>query len=41
MAGEVSGNVDFFKQATMVRRVPYQRMICALVDANAERQGRK
>ena len=28
----------FFKQAAKARRVPYQRMIRALVDAYAERQ---
>ena len=28
---------DFFKQAAKARRVPYQRMIRALVDAYAER----
>jgi predicted DNA binding CopG/RHH family protein len=31
-------NVDFFKRAAKSRRVPYQRMIRALVDAYAERQ---
>jgi predicted DNA binding CopG/RHH family protein len=31
-------SVDFFKQAAKARRVPYQRMIRALVDAYAERQ---
>ena len=30
--------VDFFKHAAKARRVPYQRMIRALVDAYAERQ---
>jgi predicted DNA binding CopG/RHH family protein len=31
-------SVDFFKQAAKARRVPYQRMIRALVDAYAEKQ---
>lgn len=31
-------SVDFFKAAAKSRRVPYQRMIRALVDAYAERQ---
>ena len=31
-------SVDFFKRATRQRRVPYQRMIRALVDAYAEKQ---
>ena len=31
-------SVDFFKRAALKRRVPYQRMIRALVDAYAERQ---
>jgi len=31
-------SVDFFKRAAKSRRVPYQRMIRALVDAYAERQ---
>jgi hypothetical protein len=31
-------SVDFFKRAAKRRRVPYQRMIRALVDAYAERQ---
>jgi len=31
-------SVDFFKRAAKQRRVPYQRMIRALVDAYAERQ---
>ena len=31
-------SVDFFKQAASTRRVPYQRMIRALVDAYAEKQ---
>jgi len=31
-------SVDFFKRAAKARRVPYQRMIRALVDAYAERQ---
>jgi hypothetical protein len=34
-------SVDFFKAAAKQRRVPYQRMICALEDAYAERQERK
>lgn len=35
-------SVDFFKREAVKRRVPYQRMIRALVDAYAERQsGRK
>ncbi len=35
-------SVDYFKRAAKQRRVPYQRMIRALVDAYAERQaGRK
>jgi hypothetical protein len=34
-------SVDFFKRAAKQRRVPYQRMIRALVDGYAERQGRK
>jgi predicted DNA binding CopG/RHH family protein len=33
-------SVDFFKRAAKRRRVPYQRMIRALIDAYAERQGR-
>jgi len=33
-------SVDFFKRAAKMRRVPYQRMIRALVDQNAERQGK-
>jgi len=32
-------SVDFFKRAAKQRRVPYQRMIRALVDTYAERQG--
>jgi predicted DNA binding CopG/RHH family protein len=32
-------SVDFFKRAAKQRRVPYQRMIRALVAAYAERQG--
>jgi hypothetical protein len=32
-------SVDYFKRAAKARRVPYQRMIRALVDAYAERQG--
>lgn len=31
-------SVDFFKRAAKSRRVPYQRMIRALVDAYAEKQ---
>ncbi len=31
-------SVEFFKHAAKQRRVPYQRMIRALVDAYAERQ---
>ena len=31
-------SVDFFKRAAKKRRVPYQRMIRALVDAYAEKQ---
>jgi predicted DNA binding CopG/RHH family protein len=31
-------SVEFFKRAAKRRRVPYQRMIRALVDAYAERQ---
>ena len=34
-------SVDFFKRAAKAQRVPYQRMIRALVDAYAERQERK
>ena len=33
-------SVDFFKRAAKQRRVPYQRMIRALVDQYAERQGK-
>ena len=33
-------SVDFFKRAAKARRVPYQRMIRALVDAYAEKQGK-
>jgi len=32
-------SVEFFKRAAKQRRVPYQRMIRALVDSYAERQG--
>jgi predicted DNA binding CopG/RHH family protein len=32
-------SLDFFKREAKARRVPYQRMIRALVDAYAERQG--
>ena len=31
-------SVEYFKRAAKSRRVPYQRMIRALVDAYAERQ---
>jgi predicted DNA binding CopG/RHH family protein len=31
-------SLDFFKRAAKQRRVPYQRMIRALVDAYAEKQ---
>jgi predicted DNA binding CopG/RHH family protein len=31
-------SVEYFKRAAKTRRVPYQRMIRALVDAHAERQ---
>jgi predicted DNA binding CopG/RHH family protein len=34
-------SVTFFKRAALKRRVPYQRMIRALVDAYAEKQGQK
>ena len=34
-------SVDFFKRAAKTRRVPYQRMIRALVDAYAEKQAGK
>jgi hypothetical protein len=34
-------SVTFFKPAALKRRVPYQRMIRALVDAYAEKQGGK
>ncbi len=34
-------SVDFFKAAAKARRVPYQRMIRALVDAYAEKQAGK
>jgi predicted DNA binding CopG/RHH family protein len=34
-------SVDFFKRAAKARRVSYQRMIRALVDQYAEKQGRK
>jgi predicted DNA binding CopG/RHH family protein len=34
-------SVDFFKRAAKTRRVPYQRMIRALVDQYAEKQGKK
>jgi predicted DNA binding CopG/RHH family protein len=32
-------SVDFFKRAAKKQRVPYQRMIRALVDAYAEKEG--
>jgi hypothetical protein len=32
-------SVDFFKREAKRQRVPYQRMIRALVDAYAEREG--
>lgn len=34
-------SVEFFKRAAKTRRVPYQRMIRALVDAYAEKQEAK
>lgn len=34
-------SVTFFKRVARQRRVPYQRMIRALVDAYAEKQGGK
>jgi predicted DNA binding CopG/RHH family protein len=34
-------SVDFFKRAAKQRRVPYQRMIRALVDAYAEREAER
>ena len=34
-------SLDFFKREAKKRRVPYQRMIRALVDTYAEKQGRK
>jgi len=34
-------SVDYFKRAAKARRVPYQRMIRALVDAYAEKQAGK
>ena len=33
-------SIDFFKRAAEERHVPYQRMIRALVDAYAEKQGK-
>jgi predicted DNA binding CopG/RHH family protein len=33
-------SVDFFKRAAKQKRVPYRRMIRALVDQYAERQGK-
>jgi predicted DNA binding CopG/RHH family protein len=34
-------SVEFFKRTAKQRRVPYQRMIRALVDAYADRQARQ
>jgi hypothetical protein len=34
-------SVDFFKRTAKQRRVSYQRMIRALVDAYVEKQGKK
>jgi hypothetical protein len=34
-------SVEYFNRAAKARRVPYQRMIRALVDAYAERQGKR
>jgi hypothetical protein len=34
-------SVDFFKRAAKSQRVPYQRMIRALVDTYAEKQGKR
>lgn len=34
-------SVDYFKRAAKTRRVPYQRMIRALVDQYAEKQGKR
>ena len=34
-------SVDFFKRAAKQRRVPYQRMIRALVDRYAESEGKE
>jgi predicted DNA binding CopG/RHH family protein len=34
-------SVEYFKRAAKAHRVPYQRMIRALVDAYAERQGKR
>ena len=34
-------SVEYFKRAAKTRRVPYQRMIRALVDAYAEREGQR
>jgi predicted DNA binding CopG/RHH family protein len=34
-------SVEFFKRAAKQRRLPYQRMIRALVDAYAERQAKR
>ena len=34
-------SIEYFKRAAKTRRVPYQRMIRALVDAYAEKQGGK
>ncbi len=33
-------SVDFFKRAAKQHKLPYQRMIRALVDAYAEKQGK-
>jgi len=34
-------SIEFFKREAGKRRVPYQRMIRALVDAYAEREGQR
>jgi predicted DNA binding CopG/RHH family protein len=34
-------SIDFFKREAKARRVPYQRMIRALVDAYAEKQAQR
>jgi predicted DNA binding CopG/RHH family protein len=36
--GVARRSLDFFKREARKRRVPYQRMIRALVDTHAERQ---